>query len=478
MKKLISIFILAVFPFFAIAAEDTKNSVTIYSSQKGNFPRPLGSGFSDYSQVNGYAIVKQKRDINLDAKRSKIKFTDVAAYIDPTTVTFKSLTDEKTKVLEQNFNYDLVSRQKILERFIDQNIQVEQATATGIEVYKGKLLSARDGIVLQTDDGKINTITNYSNVKLPELPGGLITKPTLVWDVLTDKTGKHNVETTYETKGMSWWADYNMLFQEGKDENSGFLDISSWVTIVNQSGATFNNSQIKLVAGEVNRAQPNYGYAAPMMKASRDMMAMESAPAGFAEKAFFEYHLYTLGRPTDLSENSTKQIELFPMVSKVPVKKEFLFNGSEVGVYVNFKNSKENKIGMPLPAGRIRVNKMDKDDGSVEFIGEDNIEHTPENKEVKIKIGNAFDVFGERKILNSLSDQNRRVNEETVEIKLTNSKKADVIVKVVENVGGDNCKISGNNFKFEKEDAFTINFPIKISSGKEEKLNFKRTCSW
>ena len=245
----------------AFAAEP-EVSLTVYSSaQPGGIPaewyRPLpGMGTPQASQLPGFALVRLDRELQIPRGRGTIQFTDVAALIDPTTVQFLSLSDpEGTKVLEQNFQFDLVSQDKLLSRYIDRPVSVEQRGADGSKVLDGTLISSNDGLVIRGADGQIHALREWSNVRFGELPGGLITRPTLEWDVLSGKGGMQNARVSYQTGGITWWADYNLIFTEGADANSGFVDVGAWVSLLNQSGARYQDAKLKLIAGDVNRVQ-------------------------------------------------------------------------------------------------------------------------------------------------------------------------------------------------------------------------------
>jgi hypothetical protein len=453
-------------------------------------------------QIPGYAIVKQERSVDFAKRRLTIRFTDVASEIEPTTVRFSSLTDpDGTRVLEQNYEFDLVSTQKLMQKFLDREITVEKANGDRIDTFTGKLLSADGGIVLQNESGGVQVISGYSNIRFPELPGGLITKPTLVWDVVTSKPGIHQTRVTYETKAMTWWADYNIVFAPGKDANSGVLEIGAWVSIINQSGASFPEAKLKLVAGNVHRAPQQVSRVARQRaRGSVAKMAMDSS--GFAEKSFFEYHLYTLGRRTTLPNNSTKQIELFPAARNVPCEKVMVYYGQtgayygvfgspmmdrnfglqsnkKVDVYLRFKNEKAVGMGMPLPSGRIRVSKLDAADDSLEFIGEDTIDHTPKNEVVLIKLGSAFDVVGERRQVDFNVDSSRKTMTETIEIKLRNHKDEKVKVVVKENLyRWTNWEITQKSHSFKKIDSRTIHFPVEIEKDGEVTVSYSVKYSW
>src|SRR6185436_17657805 len=287
----------------AVAADQPATAITIYSSaQPGGIPaefyRPIpGQGVPNAMAVPGYALVRDERQMSIKQGRSEVSFTDVAALIDPTTVTFTSLSDPATRVLEQNFQFDLVSTQKLLLKFIDRQITVDKNVGNTVTPITGTLLSATDGIVLRGTDGSIYSLPGYSAVKFPDLPGGLNTRPTLVWDVASPAGGSQKTRVTYQTGGITWWADYNLIFNEGADANSGLLDLSAWVSIINQSGATYSNARVKLIAGDVNRVQPEMDTG---MRREVLMKAAVAAPnaEGFTQKDFFEFHLYTLGRQT------------------------------------------------------------------------------------------------------------------------------------------------------------------------------------
>ena len=492
-----------------LRAEEQKpgTAITIYSSAQpgavsADLYRPVpgqGTGWIG-NAVPGYAVVRDRRMVSLPDKISHTDFTDVAALIDPTTVSFTSLTDPKTtSVLEQNYLFDLVGPNKLLERYTGKNITVEQGNGDHIASYEGKLLSAQSGIVLEQSKGEVLYLNQYQNVRFPEKLADLYTVPTLAWTVATKKPGEHLVETAYETKGITWWADYNVTYQDGADENSGVLDLGAWVSILNQSGAGYKDAKLKLIAGTVNRPQPPQ--AMYMAKAARMEMAMDAAaPApGFQQKDFFEYHLYTLGRPATIPDNSTKQIELFPQATRIKADKELVYEpvqftymgypqmdqgygnagDTDVNIFLAFKNEEKNGLGMPLPAGRMRVNKRDDADGSLEFIGEDIIQHTPKDETVRLKLGNAFDVKGERKQVHFTIDTNRRIMEEEFLITIKNHKDKPVKVVAVEHLyRAANWEILDHEGKYEKEDAFTLHFPVEVPANGKSQVGYRVRYSW
>lgn len=476
------------------------DALTIYSNTRPGAIAPELYRHGGRGQLPGYAMVRHERELLLTRGRNTVRFTDVAALIDPTTVTFESLTDAAgTSVIEQNFQFDLVSTEKLLQKYIDRTISVDQVRGSGVESFEGTLLSTTGGITLRRSNGSIQTLPHNAGVRLPELPGGLITRPTLVWDVAASRAGPHKTRVSYQASGITWWADYNVTYAEGRNANTCQLDVGAWVSIINQSGASYQDAKLKLVAGDVQRATQT-GRVMPGALAAQRAVAEDRA-AGFEEKAFFEYHLYTLGRPTTLPDNSTKQIELFPVARRVPCEKTLVYYGltpsygflphpatdrnygtqsnRKVDVYLGFKNAKANNVGMPLPAGRIRVNKQDAADGTLEFIGEDAIDHTPQDEKVLIKLGSAFDVVGERRQLHFTVDTSRKNMTEEIEVKVRNHKKEPVTVIVKENLyRWVNWQITAKTHDFEKQDARTVHFPVKITAGGEATVRYTVYYSW
>jgi len=299
----------------AAPVDDGKGpAVTIYSSadpagfdpQQFIFQQRQGYSNTDPSQVPGFGVVKEVRELDLKAGVNALAITDVAALIDPTTVSFTDLDDGKTAVLEQQFAFDLVSSDKLLEKYLDKNITLRASLGKGeVEKVTGKLLSNNNGqIVLQNADGL--RVFNSADVQLQleNLPEGLITKPTLKWRVNAEGAGTHKVRTTYQTSGLTWRADYNLVLN-GDDTAA---DLGAWVTLLNLSGTTYGHAKLKLIAGDVQRVQPGRYQDQGAGQAT----VLSDASQGFQEKGFFEYHLYTLPRRTDILQNSTQQIALFP----------------------------------------------------------------------------------------------------------------------------------------------------------------------
>jgi len=496
-----SIIAAMLFLVYGTAAGASGDALTIYSStEPGALSAELYRHGGRPQAVPGYAVVRHQRELALEQGRNVLRFSDVAALIDPTTVSFESLTDPGgTSVVEQNFQFDLVSTQKLLQRYVDRQISVDQVRGNGVKSFSGTLLSTRGGVTLRREDGSIQLLPHNAGIKLPELPGGLMTRPTLVWDIAAKRAGPHRARVSYQTTGITWWADYNLTYAQGASAAACKLDIGAWVSILNQSGASYQDARLKLVAGDVQRAtRPG---RTPRAMAAKRAMAEEDRAAGFEQKAFFEYHLYTLGRPTTLPDNSTKQIELFPVARGVPCEKTLVYYGAvpaygfgprpvtdrnfgtqtnrKVDVYLGFKNAKGNNMGRPLPAGRMRVSKLDPADATLEFIGEYAIDHTPEHEKVRVKLGSAFDVVGERRQMSFSVDTSRRQMTEEIEVKLRNHKKEAVTVIVKENLyRWINWTILEKTHPFEKQDARKVHFPLRVAAGGEAVLRYTVHYSW
>ncbi|MEO5695280.1 MAG: hypothetical protein ABIQ72_19235 [Usitatibacter sp.] len=481
------------------ASAFAETAITVYSSARPGTlsPQTFRNG-GEGMAIPGYALIREERSFALKGGRNLLRVSDVPALIDPTTVAFMSLTDPKsTRVVEQSFEFDLTSTNKLLSRFLDREITVDAARGTGVESIGGTLVGTQGGLILKQPDGSIRIVENHNGIKLPSLPGGLISKPTLVWDVETATAGNHNARFAYQTGGMTWWADYNITYSDAAGGCK--LDVGSWVTLVNQSGASYNDARLKLIAGDVQRAQTRpQSMPAPAM-AARAMVKEES---GFAEKAFFEYHLYTLGRTTSLPDNSTKQIELFPTSTGVNCEKTLLYVGQagnyfnygspmtdrnygvqsnrKVDVYLRFKNAKDNQLGVPLPAGKIRVSKLDPSDKSLEFIGEDLIDHTARDETVQIKLGSAFDVVGERRQVDFRIDTSARWIEEDIEVKVRNQKPDEAsTVLVKENLyRWSNWSVIRKSQEFTREDSRTIIFPVKLAPKAEAVIRYTVRYTW
>jgi hypothetical protein len=444
-----------------------------------------------------FALVKENRDLELKNGINKLLLEDVAAQIDPTSVHFKSLTDPSgTYVIEQNYDYDLVNTDKLMEKYIGKEIQLEQVFDGKRDILDGTLLaSGQRGTVVKIND-KIY-INPSGTMILPKLSEGLILKPTLEWTVSAKKEGQHQTELSYITNGIKWNADYVIV----TDKDDKTLDLTGWVTLDNRSGVAYENAKLKLMAGDVHLVNPPQQNVNLIYSTGAVQSASDKTPQ-FQEKGFSDYHLYTLQRPATILDNQTKQIEL-NHGENVPFQKIYTYDGAQlngnwenynqrnrtapkygtqsnkkVNVIMEFKNSEKNNLGMPLPAGKIRVYKKD-EDGSQEFVGEDKIEHAPKDETIRLYTGNAFDVVGERKQTFFKMVVAKHVYDETFEIRLRNHKNQDVTVRVPEHLyRWSDWEITEKSQEFTKTDSKSIEFNVPVPKDGETVVSYTVRYTW
>jgi hypothetical protein len=450
-----------------------------------------GVSLTIYNQ--GTALVQDRRTFNLQAGMNTLDFTDVAASIDATSVSFTSLTDPAgTIVLEQNYVYDLVGSGALLERYLDETLEVIADDGT---TFTGQLLSGRNNeIILRQSDGQVVVVglDSVRDLRFPALPDGLITRPTLRWLLQSAAAGDQQVELTYLAGGMTWAADYNILL--ATDNQS--LDLDGWVTLSNTSGASYHDAQVKLVAGDVNRLPEP---AALGFAEEQRAVAMDAAAAPPVEqREFFEYQLYEIQRPVTVADNETKQVE-FVTASGVPGHTFFVYDSSypfygyyspimdqyygQTGVtdvqnWLEFTTGEENGVGADLPAGRIRVYQEDTD-GSALLIGENSIDHTPMGEDVQLYLGNAFDLVGER-IQTNFQLIASNVLEETDEIHLRNRKDDQAVeIRVPEHLfRWSNWEIISESHEHAQLDSATIEYRVTVEPGGEQIITYTVRYSW
>ena len=455
-------------------------------------PEPPAEGVAVTVYNQGSALVQDRRTFTFEAGIGSIDFTDVAASIDPTSVSFSSLTDPQgTIVLEQNYVFDLVNSEALLRRYIDQNIQVTTEDGTS---YAGQLLSGRGGdLILRQDDGQVVVVraSAVRDIRFPELPDGLITRPTLRWLVQAAQAGDQLVELTYLTSGLSWTADYIILLGQG----NATLDLNGWVTLNNTSGTTYHEAQLKLVAGDVARLPSTQ----VRMEAMEDMAVMPmAAPAPAVEqREFFEYKLYEITRAVTIGDNETKQVE-FVTGAQVPATTFYVYDAStpfygygrpitdryyDTGVtnvqnYLEFSTGEDEGLDADLPAGRVRVYQEDID-GAALLIGENRIDHTPKGEQVRLYLGNAFDLVGER-IQTDFRLVSDNVLQETYEIRLRNRKENETVeIRVPERMfRWSNWEILSASSDYTRIDAQTIEFRALVEPGAEKVITYTVQYSW
>jgi hypothetical protein len=445
------------------------------------------SGAADRKQVSitvynqGFGLVRELREIgDLGTGQVALEFRDVASTIQPETVAVKSI-GGGLRVLEQNYRFDLLTPETLLNKYVGRNVRAYRYHEnTGKEdVVDAKLLSVASGPVLQI--GKEITFGYPGRLAFPELPPDLIAKPTLVW-LVESKQPKQSVEVSYIARSMSWEADY--VFVVNDTDTKG--DLVGWVTLQNQTGASYRDAELKLVAGDVNRVQPQR----PVMQKSRMAAGAEMADAAqFKEEGLFEYHLYTLGRPTTVLDKEQKQVTLLE-AQNIGITKKLIFFGQQywfrgqygeiqknqkVGVYLDFQNSEANRLGMPLPKGTLRVYKADKS-GAKQFVGEDAIDHTPRDEKIRVKMGEAFDVVADRKQMEWRALGNC-TSESAWQIELRNHKDQAVNVEVREPAGGD-WTIVDSSHPAKKEDANTFFFDVNVPKRGATKVTYRVRVRW
>ena len=437
-----------------------------------------GVALTIYNQ--NFGLVKDIRDIKLNSGVNFLRFEDVAAAIDPTTVSFSALTNPNSVVVrEQNYQYDLMDQNTILSRSIGKQVKFRQFLSTGgVREVTGTLLSSpqvtvadsngnlserSQSIVIQTSSGVV--VGPAGELELAELPSGLVSKPSLLWKLESDKEGVEASEISYQTQGLNWKCDYVAV----ANADDSLCDLTSWVTLDNKSGATYRDAALKLMAGDVHKVTE----PAADMAVMGGMAESSAAQPQFQEQSFAEYHLYSLQGKTDLNDNETKQLTLFN-ASKVPVKKLFVFdsnnavspyggsNGQQsqkVNVKLELANSKENNLGLPMPKGKVRVYKKDLD-GALQFVGEDLIDHTPRDEKVRVYLGDAFDVVADRKQTSQVQVSDR-VQRSSYSIEFRNHKETAITVTAIEHSYGD-WKVTTSSQPFEKKDSHTFEFAVKV----------------
>jgi hypothetical protein len=430
---------------------------------------------------SGIALVRDVRNVQLAPGSFDLQFMDIAATVNPATVHFRSLTEpSRLAVMEQNYEYDLLEPEKLLRKYVGRDVtlvrtRTENGTSRQEEV-KAHLLSYNNGPVWRIG-GEIVTGLHADHIRFPELPDNLYTHPTLIWTLENTGAARHRVEASYLAGKMAWNADY--VLTVGRDDKAADLD--GWVTLTNGSGTAFRGAKLQLVAGDLNRVRQE------IQEVSRDMARrMEvAAAAPMAQEAFSDYHLYTLARKTTINNNETKQVSMLSGTG-VPVGKRYVVDGQAfyyrnqshpgaplkdmVQVYYQFRNEQKAGLGMPMPAGVVRVYQADSK-GGVQFVGEDRIAHTPKDETLKLKIGNAFDVVCERNQIGfeKISD---RVYELEYEITLRNHKASAVAVEVNEPIGGT-WRMLRSSHEWKKSAAWAAHFAVPVASDGTAVLKYR-----
>ncbi len=468
----------------------------VYASQGKEAARATAgdqsTSLSDQTDLNvtvynsNIALVRDVRQLTLPSGTFRLKFMDIAATVNPATVHFRSLNDpEKLGVIEQNYEYDLLEPAKLLHKYVGKEVTLvrsyQENNSTKREEIKATLLSDNNGPVWKIGNDIVTGMFAES-YRFPEVPANLYDRPTLLMSLENSGARKQQIEASYLAGNLSWNADY-VLTVARDDKNA---DLDGWVTVVNNSGTAFHNARLQLVAGELNRIQN----ANIQTGVALETKAMRAAAPQFQQEAFSEYHLYSLGRKTSVEDKETKQISLL-QGSGVPVEKILMVNGQNyyyhnqqtpgaplkdpVMVYYKFRNEEKNGLGIPLPAGNVRVYQKDSK-GGILFAGEDRIDHTPKDEDVNIHIGNAFDVVAEHK-----QTDYKRIDTHTwemeFEVTLRNHKDSAVTVQVNEPIGGD-WEMLSSTYKYKKTAAFAAQFIVPVTKDGTSVLRYRIRARW
>ena len=428
------------------------------------------------------ALVKDRRRIELPAGRFDLAFRDVSARVKPETAIFRGLSPgADLSVIEQNFDFDLLTPEKLLEKFVGRRVGIVKThPTTGEETEEeAEVLSVAKGTVLRIGDRVVTGLSG--RIVFREVPATLRDRPTLVMKLENGLAGSQELELAYLTGGLSWKADY--VGELSVDDTR--LDLTGWVTLDNTSGTSYRNAQLQLVAGDVNRVEEPEAIRMGLL----DSRAMAAAPAPMAEEALFEYHLYTLEHPTTIADKQSKQVALLRAQS-IPVHKELIFHGNDyyyrsnrgeigvklkAGVFVELDNREESNLGMPLPKGVVRIYKGDSQ-GNAQFVGEDSIDHTPKNKTVRLKLGEAFDVTADKvqtdfKKLSGTGPWQYQF-ESAYQIKVQNGKPDDVEVEVREPIPGD-WKMLKESDSHKKASSDTASWRLQVPAEGETTLTYR-----
>ncbi len=427
------------------------------------------------------ALIKDHRRLQLKAGTVNLAFRGVSAKMQPETALF---TAKDLSVIEQNFEFDLLTPKSLLQKYVGHQVEViKRHPTSGVETReKAEVLSANNGVVLKFADHIESGIPG--RLSFSDIPENLRDQPTLTMLLESRKAGVKEIELSYLSGGLGWEADYVAELNATDDA----VNLSGWVTLTNTSGTTYRNAKLQLVAGDVHKAPVEREFAQDVQPVIRMAKTMTPAP-NMAQEDMFEYHLYTLGRPTTIADKQSKQVALL-QAANVPCKKEFRLQGSsyyyrqvrgeiskklKIGVFVEIENRKQNHLGMPLPKGVVRVYKEDSK-GALQFVGEDRIDHTPENETVRLKLGDAFDLTGSKKqtSFKKIGGDSRYnyIYEAAFEIKLKNAKSEPVTIKVVEPIPGD-WEMVSESHKHKKENSSIASWAVKVPAQGMSVLTYK-----
>ena len=509
-----ALFLMVDFQASRVAAGAPQAQSNQNAAQAEQMPDDGGAALTIYNQ--NFFVSREHVPLDLKSGVNEAQYTGVAAHLEPDSVILRDPHGRALQILEQNYRNDPITQELLLSFYEGKTIDFSVGrNADGSEVkVQGKVIRSGyvptnyiNGYPQQASTQpivEVNGILRFGlpgEPRFPALSADSILKPTLSWLIETNAPGKFDAEISYVSGGMTWQSDYNVVVQDDPGKKTDLLDMIGWITMRNQSGKTFENARIKLLAGDVSKIQAptlaGRAYAAKSMAVDEAAMAPP-----VQEKSFDEFHLYTLQRPTTLRDEETKQVE-FVSSTGIHAQRLFIYDGAQIAQYgyynsdqirtdVNygtasnpkifvmeeFRNSDTNHLGMPLPKGKLRFYRRDTD-GHLEFVGENTIDHTPKDETIRVYTGNAFDVVGERKRTNYHVDSNQHWMDESFEIRIRNHKKDPVDVRAVEHLyRWTNWKITEQSADFKKKDAQTVEFPVTVAPNGEQVVSYTVHYSW
>ena len=478
------------------AAQDSAPSLTIYNQN--------------------FFVARDHLALDLKPGANHVEFAGVTSHLEPDSVILRDLSGRPLQILEQSYRADPISQEMLLSFYEGKTIDFQTQRGDKFLTFPGKIIRSGYGSGVTYVNGypqgvaaqpivEVNGVLQFGlpgQPLFPALSDDSILKPTLNWQLATTQAGRTEAEISYVSGGMTWQSDYNLVVSDSaKNSSMNSLDLVGWITMQNHSGKTFENARIKLMAGDVSKLQGPVGQIA--YRAEKAMnMAMDAAAPVVREKSFDEFHLYTLERPATLHDNETKQVE-FVRAAGIQSQRLYIYDGAQTEQYAYYspeqirnepgygtasnpkvwvmqelKNSEINHLGIALPKGRLRFYRRDTD-GSLQFIGENTIDHTPKDETIRVYTGNAFDIVGERKRTNFHVESAQRWMDETFEIRVRNHKKEAASVRVVEHLyRWTNWKLTEQSQVSKKRDAQTVEFPVEVAANSEQVVTYTVHYSW
>ena len=462
-----------------------------------------------------FFVAREYLPLDLAAGVNHVNFAGITSHLEPDSVILRDLTGRPLQILEQSYRNDSISQELLLSFYEGKTVNFLVQRGEKIETLPGKIIRSGYMPTIYNQCGYQQVAQGQPIIEVdgalrfglpgqplfPALSSDSILKPTLSWQLATTEAGFSNAEISYVSGGMTWQSDYNLVVSDGaKNSGTNSLDLVGWITMQNHSGKTFEDARIKLMAGDVSKLQGPVSQVA--YRAEAKAMAMDAAAPVVREKSFDEFHLYTLERPATLRDNETKQVE-FVRATGIQSQRLYVYDGAQTEQYAYYspeqvrndpgygtasnpkvwvmqelKNSEANHLGIALPKGRLRFYRRDSD-GSLQFIGENSIDHTPKDEMIRVYTGNSFDIVGERKRTNYRVDSNAHWMDETFEIRVRNHKRETANVRVVEHLyRWTNWKLAEQSHQFKKRDAQTIEFPVTIAPDGEQVVTYTVHYSW